>query len=104
MVVKNVKKIPAFLSQAIPALEQTLKDSGITAAVECEPVKGTKLYRLFVVARQFEQMRPSERQDLVWRIIDKALPTPEDQMKISMVLTLSEKEAGMEERISKKAR
>ncbi|MBN1344832.1 MAG: hypothetical protein JXQ73_19215 [Phycisphaerae bacterium] len=41
-----------------------------------------------VTAKKFGQLRPSERQDLVWRIIKQHF-SAEEQLLISMILTLT---------------
>jgi hypothetical protein len=43
------------------------------------------------VARGFEQVNHTERQDVVWRILNRAL-TPDEQLRVSMVVTLTPKE------------
>ena len=73
------------------ALAAGLKSAGIQADIDTEPVRLTHLLRVYVVAKNFQEMRPSERQDLVWRIVDQAL-TPEEQLRISMILTLTPNE------------
>ena len=88
----NVKTAPAFLEQLKKAIVETLKVNGISAKVRTEPVPTTKLYRVAVFSPQFKQMRHSERQNLVWRIAEKAV-SPDEQMRISMILTLTDDEA-----------
>jgi hypothetical protein len=65
-----------------------LKPGGINPGVKIEAVHGTKLFRVRVLARKFEKLGHSERQDLVWRVIEHELPI-EDQLRISMILTLT---------------
>jgi hypothetical protein len=62
--------------------------------VDYEPVAGTKLYRFVVLAPKFKSLRHSERQDLVWRIAQRLLPFDE-QILISMILTMTPQEAGV---------
>jgi hypothetical protein len=88
----NVKNQPAFLTHLTNALVDTLKGSGIQAKVKSQRVPGTKLYRLSVYSPQFKKMYHSERQSLVWRVADRAI-SPDDQMRISMILTLTGEEA-----------
>ena len=61
---------------------------GISANVKVESVKGTKLVRVEVISQQFAALRPSERQDLVWRILGGKLGR-DDQLRISRILTLT---------------
>jgi hypothetical protein len=84
-------KIAAFASRLRDHLIQGLETAGIDAAVDIERVQGTKLHRVFVVADAFANLRPSERQDLVWRIADQSL-TPEEQLQISMIFTVTSEE------------
>jgi hypothetical protein len=85
---KLAHKPPAFLTRLKKALIDTLHDTGIDATVDMEPVPTTKLYRVAVLAPQFKKLKHSERQSLVWRILEKAI-SPDQQMRISMVLTLA---------------
>jgi hypothetical protein len=87
-----VKTRPAFLNQLRKAIVDALKANGIQAQVRSEPVPTTKLYRVAVLSPQFKAMRHSERQSLVWRITERAI-SPADQMRISMILTLTTEEA-----------
>jgi len=88
----NVKTTPDFLSLLKKTLIETLKSNDIRAKVLSEPVPNTKLYRLTILSPQFKAMRHTERQDLVWRIAERAI-SPDDQMRISMILTLTDDEA-----------
>ena len=88
----SVKDKPVFLTHLTGTLVDTLKASGIKAHVKSQRVPGTKLYRVSVVSPQFKRMYHSERQSLVWRIADRAI-SPDDQMRISMILTLTGEEA-----------
>jgi hypothetical protein len=54
-------------------------------------VKGTRLIRVFVVTDTFAKLRASERQDLVWRIIDRQF-SPDEQLRVSMVYTVTPEE------------
>lgn len=93
-------KRPEFVERLRKALVADLGKAGIKARVHAQPVPMTKLFRLLVLAPQFAQMRPLERQDLVWRIAGRALTT-DQQMLISMIVTLSDDEAsGREVRAS----
>jgi len=72
-------------------LRNGLREAGLAAKVETEPVPTTRLIRVMVIADQFQHMRPSERQDLVWRIVRAEFP-PDAQMRISMILTVTRSE------------
>jgi hypothetical protein len=82
------KSQPKFIAHFLEALRDELMQGGIKAEVDSEAVVGTKLHRVIVVSPNFRHVRQGERQDLVWRIADTALP-PEYQLRISMILTLT---------------
>lgn len=84
---------PTFVQTLADALVRNLKDAGIDCEVRQEPVQGTKMYRFFVVAEGFKAMQHSERQTVVWRIVDKSLQ-PSDAVKVSMIMTLTPEEFG----------
>ena len=87
----KISKPPAYVEQLTKALIRDLKKSGIDAVVEAEAVPTTLLYRIHVLAPQFKNMTHSERQNVVWRIAEKAL-SPDDQLRISMIVTLANDE------------
>jgi hypothetical protein len=88
----KLKRAPAFLTRLEKALVDDLKANKINAEVDTEPVPTTLLYRVTVVAPKFKALKHSERQSLVWRIAEKAL-SPDEQLRISMILTLTREEA-----------
>jgi tRNA(Ser,Leu) C12 N-acetylase TAN1 len=81
----------SFEQKLRKALREGLSAAGLDAEIGVEPIRGTKLRRVHVTSAAFEKLRPSERQDLVWRIVSFNFPQ-EDQLKISMILTLSPRE------------
>ena len=81
----------AFRQKLKSVLLSGLAAGGIKAEVEMESIPGTKLTRVLVTARKFKNLRPSERQDLVWRIVEQHF-TPDDQLLISMIMTLATNE------------
>lgn len=83
--VGNPRNLERVLTEA---LASGLKKAGIDAEVSSELVPHTKLRRFVVIAKNFKAMRPSERQDLVWRIANQVL-VPDEQLLISMILTLT---------------
>ncbi|HVS69733.1 MAG TPA: hypothetical protein VHQ47_00590 [Phycisphaerae bacterium] len=87
----KVKNVPELVRRAEEGIVEGLRCVGIDATVQHSPVPQTKLYRLGVYAPQFAAMKHSERQSLVWRIVEKVL-SPEEQMRISMILTLTPRE------------
>ncbi len=92
---KVKSKRQSFPKRIERSISEGLATAGIDAEVETERVRGTRLHRVLTVARQFEHLRPSERQDLVWRIIKQHF-SPEEQLRISMILTLTPDELGSE--------
>lgn len=84
----GVKRPPSFLTQVSNTLVETLRANGIRAKVEAKRIPGTRVYRLAVLSPQFKAMKHFERQDLVWRIAEKAV-SQENQMRISTILTLT---------------
>ena len=86
--VGNPRNVERVLTEA---LADCLKKAGIDAEVSHEPVPHTKLRRFTVIAKKFKSMRPSERQDLVWRIAGQVLE-PDEQLLVSMILTLTSDE------------
>lgn len=77
-----------FSIKLCDALSSGLKKAGISASIATEPVRTTKLYRVLVKSKQFKSLRPSERQDLVWRIMGQNF-NPDEQLRVSMIMTLS---------------
>lgn len=88
-------KIPPFINRARKALTEDLARAGIPAEVTVDAIRGTKLHRITVIASKFAKLRFTERQAVVWKIIDQELSKPE-QLFISMVLTLTPSEASGE--------
>jgi len=88
----KTKPHPPLATRIVAALKDGLKTSGFAVeGVEVEAIKGTKVLRVTVVARGFDKLWVTERQDLVWRILNQAL-TRDEQLRISMVVTLSPSE------------
>jgi hypothetical protein len=77
----------SFTDELKQVLLDGLKKAGLHAVVGFERVPSTKLVRVWVTSAQFKKMMPSERQDLVWRIVGQHF-TPDQQLLISMILTL----------------
>lgn len=84
----KLKNAPSFLGRLESALVDGLDANGIRAEVSAEPIRTTRLYRVAVLAPKFKVLKHSERQDLVWRIAERAL-SPDEMMRISMILTLT---------------
>jgi len=84
----KVKAPPPFLVRLKTALIRALAANDISAKVRTERVPTTKLYRVAVLAPKFKEMKHSERQNLVWRIAERAL-SPEELLRVSMIFTLT---------------
>ena len=89
----TVKNRPEFLARLTTALVDGLGAAGIAAQVNSEPVRTTKLHRVKVLAPKFKALKHTERQNLVWRIAEQTL-SPEEQLRISMIVTLTPDEVG----------
>ena len=72
---------------------EDLRALGLKSTVRVEPAGTTKLFRFFVVSDGFKTLRHSERQNIVWRVVDRTL-SPEDAIKVSMIMTLATTELG----------
>lgn len=81
---QGIKRPPRFLKQAERAIIDSLAIDGIRAEVDAQRIPFTKCYRLAVLSAQFKAMRFMERQDLLWRIVQKAI-SREEQMRISTI-------------------
>ena len=88
MTKSKVKAPPPFMDRLKTALIKSLGANDVSAKVRTERVPMTKLYRVAVLAPKFKALKHSERQNLVWRIADSAL-SPDEQLHISMILTLT---------------
>ena len=95
---KVIEHPRAFEQRIRAALASGLNTAGIRAQIRIEPVSRTKLNRVTVLSKQFEKLRPSERQDLVWRIMGHEF-RPEEQLRISMILTLTPRELEGDSRV-----
>ena len=82
-------KIPHKIMNAIV---EGLEERKIPVKVEYEKSALRGLYRFYVVSDKFDRLSNAERQDIVWRIIKNNLE-PADTLRITMVMTLTEKEA-----------
>lgn len=79
---------PSFVVRLRDALATELTAAGIAAQVGFERIPGTKLYRFQVVAKAFKSMWHTERQNLVWRVVNRALARDED-MRVAGIMTLT---------------
>jgi hypothetical protein len=91
----KLKTAPGFVDHLKHVLADELKNIGINAKVVVEAVPTTRLYRVMVQAPKFKALKHSERQSLVWRIAEQTL-SPEEQLRVSMIVTLTPSEAAGE--------
>jgi hypothetical protein len=88
--IKVQDKLPGRVASV---LEKDLKAAGFSVeAIETEPIKRTKLFRVTLIAKGFEKIWVTERQDIVWRILQESF-TKAERLRISMVVTLAPSEA-----------
>jgi hypothetical protein len=81
-----------FQKKLHAVLADGLKEAGIrSTTIRMERIPQTRLTRVLVTSPTFKQLRHSERQDLVWRIIGQHF-TPDEQLHISMVMALAPRE------------
>jgi hypothetical protein len=88
----KLKAFPTFVDRLRDALVEELAAVGIDADIDVEPVATTRLFRILVLAPKFKALRHTERQNFVWRIAERAL-SPEEQLRISMIVTMTPEEA-----------
>lgn len=86
-------KTPAHVEKLVEALRTGLRRTGVRAEIAAEPIEGTRLYRVFVIAPTFRTLWFSERQILVWSIA-KAVLTQEEQFLIASIHALTRQEYG----------
>jgi hypothetical protein len=86
---KVMTKKSSFAARLRDALRDGLALAGLNSPkIELESIPGTKLNRVTILSKGFGKMRPSERQDLVWRIVGSAFPR-EEQLQISAIYTFA---------------
>jgi stress-induced morphogen len=83
--------LPSYIEGLERAIVERLKNAGIEAEVHTEPVRLTKMHRLYVVSAQFQHVKYTERQRLVWEITDGVLPP--DKRFLVNIYTLTPDEA-----------
>jgi len=84
---------PPFVEKLTAALRSRLEKAGLNVDVSSEPVHFTKLYRFYVVSRNFKAMGQQERQKLVWHIVENVL-SADEQLHVSMILTVTPDDLG----------
>jgi hypothetical protein len=87
--VKSASK--SFAGRLVETIRDGLAGVGIAAQVRTEPIRGTKLHRVYATSPGFKKLQHSERQGLVWRIVDASFPSDE-RFRISMIRTLTPEE------------
>ena len=74
--------------RVVEALREGLGRLGIPAEVEAERVPDVEFSRVYVTAPAFANLWYSERQDLVWRILDEHF-SRDEQFHISGIHTMT---------------
>jgi|FaiFalFF_MnMetaG_3_1042247.scaffolds.fasta_scaffold15643_2 hypothetical protein len=89
----KTNSLEALRRKVKAALRKGLKAYGIQPKrIIAEPaVNGTK-WRFLIISDDFEPWLFSERQDVIWRLLEKSLEADE-LLKVTMVMALTEKEA-----------
>jgi len=82
-----------FVDSLVTRFKTDLAKVGIRGSIYSKPIAGTKLHRIYVISADWKNLRPSERQDLVWRIADSQLQE-EKRLFIALIFTLTPFEAG----------
>lgn len=88
---KSVSTYRTFADELQAVLVKDLRQAGIHARVVVEPVPNTRLHRVLITAKQFADLEPAERQDLVWRIVNAHFQ-PDQHLQISMMVTVTSQE------------
>jgi hypothetical protein len=96
------RRVDGFPAKVKRVLTKALTKEGVKPSILSERVTGTRFVRLVVVASKFARMGYSERQSVVWRILQEDLE-PEERRRISMVLTLTPTEYGRQSRVTRRA-
>jgi hypothetical protein len=81
-------KTESFQKKIREVLARGFETAGIRATVRLEKIPNTRLTRILVTSPTFKQLRYTERQDLVWRMISQHF-TPEEQLRISTIMTIA---------------
>jgi hypothetical protein len=86
------EKIKKFSDRLKQVLVDGLTRSGIVSVINIDPVKNTYLNRVIIISRDFEHLKQSERQDIVWRIVNFNFGY-DGSLKISQISTLTHNES-----------
>ena len=82
-----------FDERLVNALKGDLRAAGIRVKeASSEPVRGTRLHRVTVIAKGFDSLGYTGRQRLIGRILERHF-TPDEQLRISTVYAFSPDEA-----------
>lgn len=86
---KVMTKPSSFGARLRAALLEGLSLAGLNSPkIEVESIPGTRLNRVTILSKGFKEMRHSERQDLIWRIVGSAF-SRDEQLQISTIYTFS---------------
>jgi len=76
----------SFGARAARELRRELKEQGVRAEVDAEPIFGTKRWQLVVCAARYRAMSSAERNTFTWSAVRRALPDA-DTKRIGMIVT-----------------
>ena len=88
----RVKSAAGAVRKLRDAIEEYFEEIiGEDVRVEHMRSKGTLFHRVYIVSKAFKNISYSERQQIVWNMVSKAL-TPTESLYISMVMGLTPSE------------
>jgi len=83
---------PKKLKELKKLVKAGLSERGIRASIELDPSNALGRYRLYAISKDFISLSEAERQDIIWRVL-KDCWSREDQLRITLSLALTDKEA-----------
>ncbi len=89
---KKPKPSPPFIVRLRKQVKSKLDEFKVPAEVSIQRIGDTELFRVVVISIKFAKMSHSERQNLVWRLVDDMIPGNKLQITTIMTLTPSESE------------
>jgi hypothetical protein len=81
----------SFGARAARTLRRELKEQGVHASVDAEPVFGTRKWRFVVCAARYRTMNDAERRDFTWSAVRHAL-SGTDARRVEGVVTMTPSE------------
>lgn len=87
----KVSQTDSFPTQLSQAISSDLRSLGLRAKIHIEPVRTTRLVRVFVITSQRDRLEPSEWRRLLEGIFERQF-TPKDLLRVSAFYTLTPQE------------